>query len=159
MPVYSGWIDETESTWVRVPAAWSKEKRLTVPLVSLIDAGQGETHIRCAALYPTLPKPFLTTWCTFTEAMYLLHRVGGWSAQQRLWRMVDRQALLLHTPGLMEQRRIYELMEQYRDVPMDLADASLVACAETLNQRRIFTLDSDFYVYRLNDTEGFEIIP
>src|SRR5215831_11962122 len=30
-------------------------------------------------------------------------------------------------------------MEQYRDTPMDLADASLVATAEILNLRRIFT--------------------
>jgi len=35
---------------------------------------------------------------------------------------------------------------------MDLADASLVATAETLGIRQIFTLDSDFYVYRLHGT-------
>jgi predicted nucleic acid-binding protein len=33
---------------------------------------------------------------------------------------------------------MYELMGQYRDVPMDLADASLVVTAETLNLRQIF---------------------
>lgn len=36
------------------------------------------------------------------------------------------------------------LMEKYRDTPMDLADASLVALAETRGLKRIFTLDSDF---------------
>jgi hypothetical protein len=41
-----------------------------------------------------------------------------------------------------------QLMEQYRNTPMDLADASLVTAAEALNFSRIFTLDSDFYVYR-----------
>lgn len=45
-------------------------------------------------------------------------------------------------------------MEQYRGTPMDLADASLVATAEVLNLSRIFTLDSDFYVYRINNTGG-----
>lgn len=54
---------------------------------------------------------------------------------------------------------MYTLMMQYQDTPMDLADASLVACAETLNQKRIFTLDSDFYIYRFKDTEAFEVIP
>jgi predicted nucleic acid-binding protein len=54
---------------------------------------------------------------------------------------------------------MYALMLRYQDTPMDLADASLVACAETLNQKRIFTLDSDFYVYRFRDVEGFEVLP
>ncbi len=40
------------------------------------------------------------------------------------------------------------LMQQYSDTPMDLADASLVAAAETLQINRIFTIDSDFHVYR-----------
>ena len=50
-------------------------------------------------------------------------------------------------------------MEKYQDIPMDLADASLVAAAESHNLRRIFTLDSDFYVYRLHDKDAFEVFP
>lgn len=42
---------------------------------------------------------------------------------------------------------------------MDLADASLVALAETRRLRRIFTLDTDFYIYRLNDREPLEVFP
>ena len=90
--------------------------------------------------------------------MYLLYRVEGWSAQQRLWQVVERQALLLHTPGLMEQRRIRQLMQQYHDVPMDLADASLVAAAEVLGIRQVFTLDSDFHIYRLHGKDAFDVI-
>ncbi len=51
------------------------------------------------------------------------------------------------------------LMEQYRDTPMDLADASLVATAEALNLTRIFTIDSDFYIYRLFGRDAFEGVP
>lgn len=51
------------------------------------------------------------------------------------------------------------LMEQYRDIPMDLADASLVATAESLNQRRIFTLDRDFQIYRFRGNQSFEVVP
>lgn len=51
------------------------------------------------------------------------------------------------------------LREKYKDTPMDLADASLVAAAEQLNLKRIFTLDSDFYVYRINDRDAFEVVP
>lgn len=42
---------------------------------------------------------------------------------------------------------------------MDLADASLVAAAETRQLRRVFTLDSDFTVHRANDREPFDVIP
>lgn len=52
-----------------------------------------------------------------------------------------------------------ELMEQYRNVPMDFADASLVSAAETLKVARIFTLDSDFYVYQRYGNQLFEVVP
>ncbi|MEM1043147.1 MAG: hypothetical protein AAGI91_11015 [Bacteroidota bacterium] len=42
---------------------------------------------------------------------------------------------------------------------MDLADTSLCALAERLDLRRVFTLDSDFLVYRLGDGSAFEVIP
>ncbi|WP_228021538.1 hypothetical protein [Vasconcelosia minhoensis] len=51
------------------------------------------------------------------------------------------------------------LMEQYRDLPMDLADASLVAAAEALNQKRIFTLDRDFKICRFKGNQPFDIVP
>ncbi len=50
-------------------------------------------------------------------------------------------------------------MDQYRDVPMDLADASLVAMAEVFNQRLIFTLERDFYIYRFWGNQAFEVVP
>ena len=51
------------------------------------------------------------------------------------------------------------LMAKYADRPMDLADATLVALAEERGERRIFTLDSDFRIYRIHGRTHFEIIP
>ncbi len=65
----------------------------------------------------------------------------------------------MHTPTTEESARMQLLMEQYEDVPMDLANASLVALAEAQRLKRIFTLDSDFYIYRLNNKEAFEVFP
>ncbi len=50
-------------------------------------------------------------------------------------------------------------MDKYHDMPMDLADASLVAAAEHLDTRRLFTLDNDFRVYRLSDGSMLDIMP
>jgi predicted nucleic acid-binding protein len=47
-------------------------------------------------------------------------------------------------------QRAFELMEQYADHPMDLADASLIVAAEMLRTRKIFTIDrNDFATYRI----------
>jgi len=50
------------------------------------------------------------------------------------------------------------LMEKYRDRPMDLADATLVAAAESLDTTRIITLDSDFFIHRFRDSAAFEVL-
>jgi predicted nucleic acid-binding protein len=91
--------------------------------------------------------------------MYLLGRYGGWFAQQELWGYVVDEILIIHHHTSDELTRMESLMKQYRDIPMDLADASLVAMAEVLNKRQIFTLDHDFYIYRLWGNQTFEVIP
>jgi predicted nucleic acid-binding protein len=41
-------------------------------------------------------------------------------------------------------------MDVYCDHPMDLADASLIVAAETLETRKVFTVDrKDFEAYRV----------
>ena len=52
---------------------------------------------------------------------------------------------------------IIELMKQYADLPMDLADASLVILAEHLGHGRILSVDQrDFNSYRWKNTRPFE---
>jgi len=51
------------------------------------------------------------------------------------------------------------LMKKYHDLPMDLADASLVAIANANNINTIFTLDRDFRVYRTKKNRRFKLIP
>jgi uncharacterized protein len=127
-------------------------------LIALINQSDAN-HQRCVDTLPQLLAPLLTTWSCFTEAMYLLGSYGGWSAQYELWGYVADQILLLHHNNVEEQERMRSLMEQYRDIPMDLADASLVATAETLNQRQVFTLDRDFHIYRFRGNQSFEVVP
>lgn len=128
------------------------------PLVALIDEDD-DNHDACEDALPGLPGPLMTTWPCFTEAMYLLHQAGGHPAQDELWRYLEEGVLQLHPLTEAEQHRMRELMRKYRDTPMDLADASLVAAAEELNQRRVFTVDSDFRVYRIQGKSAFEIVP
>lgn len=57
-----------------------------------------------------------------------------------------------------DAHRMVELMKKYQDRPMDVADASLVAIAERLGIQRVFTVDRDFYIYRMKDGSAFEVI-
>src|SRR5439155_8046378 len=118
------------------------------PLIALIDRDDDD-HTAFVRALPRLSSPLITSWPAFTEAMYLLGDRVGWVGQEHLWRLVLRNDLSLMPIGLESLPRIHDLMEKYRDVPMDLADASLVALAESLRLNRIFTLDSDFRIYRI----------
>lgn len=128
------------------------------PLVALIDAGEPD-HEACRQALADIELPLLTTWAALTEAMYLLIRAGGAPAREALWRLVStgRLELVDLTSALVE--RVAVLMRKYDDLPIDLADATLVAVAEDRGLARVFTLDSDFQVYRINGRRRFEIIP
>ncbi len=51
------------------------------------------------------------------------------------------------------------LTDKYRDLPMDLADASLVTVADQLGMKTIFALDKDFHIYRLRDGSALKVVP
>ena len=130
----------------------------TGPLVAMLD-GDDVHHTRCRQTLSSLTGPLITTWPCFTEAMYFLGKFQGWTAQAYLWDDLRSGIVQLYFQGLDDELRIEILMKQYRDIPMDLADASLVSAAETLGLRRIFTLDSHFHAYRINDGDAFIVVP
>lgn len=127
------------------------------PLIALIDAGDSR-HDDCRAALDDVQLPLLTTWSAFTEAMHLTRR-AGWPAQAALWRLVERGDLVIDSPGPELAARAAKLIETYSDRPMDLADATLVALAEERGLSRIFTLDSDFHVYRLETGKALDVLP
>ena len=131
----------------------------TGPLVALLDADDRH-HADCVAALKRLPaRPLLTTWPCFTEAMYLLGSVGGFSYQAPLWKMRSDKRLVLHNLTSAETDRMAELMERYADTPMDLADASVLAVAESRSLSRVFSIDSDFRIYRLKSGRALDLVP
>ena len=56
--------------------------------------------------------------------------------------------------------RIYELMEQYLDLPLGMVDASVIALAERREVDVIATLDQrHFNVVRPRHIEAFRLVP
>ena len=91
--------------------------------------------------------------------MHILGSVGGYRYQSVLWKLIEDENLKLHDLTSSEINKTNFLMKKYQDTPMDLADASLIALAEIMKFRQIFTIDSNFRIYRLSDGSMLEIIP
>lgn len=52
--------------------------------------------------------------------------------------------------------RIIQLMEKYSDLPMDLADATLLVIAEVMNIEKVISIDKDFSIYKIEGRKYFE---
>ena len=76
-----------------------------------------------------------------------------------LWKLVLTGRLEIVDLSRSAVERSAQLMTKYKDLPMDLADATLVALAEERGDRRVFTLDADFQVYRIHGRQRFTIVP
>ena len=117
----------------------------TGPLVALFDLRDAQ-HSRCRAVLRTLQEPLYTTVAVLTEAML---SPGSYVAD-RLREFIGQGGLAVWFMNEAGLQRAFELMEQYADHPMDLADASLIVAAEVLPTRKIFTIDrQDFATYRI----------
>lgn len=126
-------------------------------LLCLVDRTQPK-HDPYKSAILRLKNPLITTWSCLTEAMYLaLHR-SGWQMQKKLGQLLLEKLLIVYEVQESDYSRLLELMEQYRNRPMDLADATLVLAAEKTGYRQILTLDSDFLFYRIRDRNSFDII-
>lgn len=128
------------------------------PIVALLDADD-PNHAACVEAVSQFPKnPFLTTWPCFTEAMYLLGRTGGYQYQDLLWRLWSDDRIIFADLTVEEIDQMSIFMNRYKNVPMDLADASLVVMAESRPSARILTLDSDFFIYRAANGSVLDVI-
>jgi uncharacterized protein len=126
------------------------------PLVALIDADDPH-HQTCVETLKGIRDPLITVWPALIEAMYLLGR--SWRGQLALWSRLETDALTLAPLDTADAPRMRELMEKYRDLPMDLADAALVRVAERESLTQIFTLDRrHFSIYRPGRRRRFAVL-
>ena len=92
-----------------------------------------------------------TTWPVVTEVMHMLK--SNHQCQINFLKFIERGGLEVLNISNKSISRIINLFEQYQDVPVDLADATLIVLSEQQNINNIITIDSDFYIYRNKDNE------
>ena len=127
------------------------------PLIALINR-RDQFHAPCVAAAEILRFPLFTVWPVIVEAYYVLDNRGG-PAERVLHWLTARHLSLIELRET-DLRRMRQLIKKYSNLPMDLADAALVAVCERTKIRRIFTVDRrDFLIYRPAHVSQFEVIP
>lgn len=125
----------------------------TGPLVAFL-AADLEHHEWVCEQWKRLSPPLLTCEAVLTEAAFLLKREKR--KTDPLFVLLERGVVRV---GLQVEDQLADLralMRSYRDRPMSLADACLVRLAEMHPNGMIFTLDTDFLIYRRH---GNKVIP
>jgi uncharacterized protein len=125
----------------------------TGPLVAWLNASDAY-HRWAKEIFGSLRPPLTTCESVLSEVVFLLHRQkkSGEAVPLLIQRGVLQVASVLHT----DASAVAALMRKYASVPMSLADACLVRLSESIPHAVVFTIDSDFGVYR---RRGRSVIP
>ena len=137
-------------------------RRVTAPI--LLDAGpltallnpNDQWHAWARETMRGLIVPLLTTEAVLTEASYLLRREG--CDGDEIFALAEHGIIKIGLHFEEQRASLRELMRRYRNVPMSLADATLVRLAELNDESRVFTLDRDFRIYRRHRSKFIPVL-
>lgn len=115
------------------------------PLIALFDKSD-QFHATAVKFLKSFSSKLLTTWPVITETSHMLS--FSTTAQIGLLEWIHRGGLQIARLDRQHIARLVELCKKFDDVPMDLADASLIVTSEEHSINEILSIDSDFYIYR-----------
>jgi uncharacterized protein len=127
----------------------------TGPLVAFINRRE-QLHKWVIAELATINQPLLTCEAVITEACFLLRNVYG--GEEALISLLETRKIQIPFHLDEETAAVRELLVRYQSVPMSLADACLIRMAELSAESAVFTLDSDFRIYRKNKNQLLAVI-
>jgi len=125
------------------------------PLIALFDSSD-KYHKMSVDFIKSNKYPLITTLASITETLHLLD--FNRNAQIDFLEWISRGAVEIHNIQNNDFKRIKDLTEKYRDLPMDFADSCLVYLAEKLSIYTIATIDRDFTIYRIQGKKKFKTI-
>jgi len=117
----------------------------TGPIVALLNR-RDKHHKRVLEFTQNYNGGFVTTWSVITEATHLLR--NSIQAQLNLLEWIRRGGIEIFNIEKNDIERMITLTKKYSDLPMDLADCSLIIVAEKMAINEIISIDSDYDVYR-----------
>jgi hypothetical protein len=117
---------------------------------------QDKFHQKATQCLQIIEEPIITTYPVIIETSYLLAERCNQSIQFKFLEQFIQGRVNTFSLEIYHLERCLDLMRQYADLPMDLADASLVVVAEELDEARILTTDQrDFNIYRFHTVKAF----
>ena len=122
------------------------------PLIALFDASDKhhkEVIQRLEGFRLKDKGKLLTTWPVLSEVCYILHDHVHLKAQTDFIRWITQGGAALFNLNLEHLNKIIDLQEKYENIPMDLADATLLIVAQETGIHKIFSVDKDFGIYRI----------
>ncbi len=123
------------------------------PLVALFDASDKHHRWAVSAIRHE-PYRLVTTWPVLAETASMLSTESWIDCLE----FAGAGGMTIHEFLQGSLTELIRWAKKYRDLPMDLGDASLVVLAGIIGTRRIMTIDSDFSIYRLPGNKSFEMI-
>jgi predicted nucleic acid-binding protein len=124
-------------------------------IVALLDRSE-RYHRRCVAAVEGLASPLVTCEAVIAESCYLLRSLAG--APETVLENVVRGVFQIPFQLSRSAAGVRRILQRYRDLPADFADACLVSLADDLGTGDILTLDRDFEVYRWSRNRRFRLI-
>lgn len=124
------------------------------PLIALFD-GSDRFHADAVTFLRETPRRMVTNLPVITEVVYMLDFAHQAQRDFLFW---AESGLSVDTHTFGDLPRIRALLEKYRDLPADFADASLVALCERLRITTVASVDADFTIYRMQNRQGFRNI-
>lgn len=104
----------------------------------------------------TLPAPYSVCEAVIAESCFLLSRLHN--GKKNVLAMLKAGFLEIDFSLSNEVEAVGDLIQKYENVPMSLADACLVRMSEITDNSKVFTLDSDFHIYRKNGRQKIDLI-
>jgi hypothetical protein len=98
-------------------------------------------HAACKSVVEKERGPLFLPIVLLAEIDYLLASRLGIDASVEFLESIESGAFTLVAPLDEDMVRCRELIVQYRDLPIGLADATVAATAERLQIQRVFTVD------------------
>ena len=125
------------------------------PLVAFVDPDTRE-HQWVRDHTKAFPRPLLTSEPALTEAAFVLTR-DGFDADD-LFALAEGGVIKVGIEFNRERAALRSLMRKYRDVPMSLADATLVRLSELHRDCWLLTFDTHFEIYRRHGNKTIPLV-
>ena len=113
-------------------------------------------HQWCKKEAAILDYPFFTCEAVLSESFHLLKSVPN--GIKLLVGLLEKDLIKVAFSYSNYAAELHQLIEKYANLPAGFADACLVQMAETTRKARIFTVDSDFNIYRLQSGKALSLI-